>query len=102
HFIAKSVHRKIEFTYAESVADALPLLAERGRFDVILLDIIKVIPLGREKETIKKIQEAHPYLPVIMLSFQDDPGRILDFLDYGACSFIPKRYLPSGQPEGAQ
>ena len=80
-----------------SVDDALEALRERAKWDALFLDIrgIDNIEIGGKKYTsIPRLRQAHPYIPIVMFSYQVEDETILQYLDRGARTFIPKRDLP--------
>lgn len=78
---------------AGSLAEALLILAASGRFDLVLLDLTlgDVHGMGG----LRKLREAFPYVPVVILSAQDDRDTVLAALDGGAMGFISKAAPPA-------
>jgi DNA-binding NarL/FixJ family response regulator len=78
---------------AGSLAEALQILAASGRFDLVLLDLTlgDVHGMGG----LRKLREAFPYVPVVILSAQDDRDTVLAALDGGAMGFISKAAPPA-------
>ena len=78
---------------AESLDQALQILATAGRFDLVLLDLTlgDVHGMGG----LRKLREDFPYVPVVILSAQDDRDTVLAALDGGAMGFISKAAPPA-------
>lgn len=78
---------------AESLTEALQILASAGRFDLVLLDLTlgDVHGMGG----LRRLREDFPYVPVVILSAQDDRDTVLAALDGGAMGFISKAAPPA-------
>jgi DNA-binding NarL/FixJ family response regulator len=76
-----------------SLADALHTLSSAGRFDLVLLDLTLGDVHGMAG--LHKLREVHPYVPVVILSAQDDRDTVLAALDGGAMGFISKAAAPA-------
>jgi len=68
-------------------AQVLPLV-ERASPDVVLLDLR--FPDGDGFSILEQILEAHPHVKVAMLSVVNDPAKISEALERGACAYIVK------------
>lgn len=79
-------------TFVGSVFEALDKLTDRSRFDAVFLDIGDVDP---KRDAIEQIRQVHPYVPIVMFSKYKKAKLILEYLDLGARTFIPKVDLPS-------
>lgn len=78
---------------AGSLAETLQALHSAGRFDLVLLDLTLSDVHGLAG--LHKLREAFPYVPVVILSAQDDRDTVLAALDAGAMGFISKAAAPS-------
>jgi DNA-binding NarL/FixJ family response regulator len=78
---------------ASSLAETLQALQTAGRFDLVLLDLTLSDVHGLAG--LHKLREAFPYVPVVILSAQDDRDTVLAALDAGAMGFISKAAAPS-------
>jgi DNA-binding NarL/FixJ family response regulator len=78
---------------ADSLAQALQVLRTAGRFDLVLLDLT----LGdiHGMAGLLRLREQHPYVPVVIVSAQDDRDTVLAALDAGAMGFISKSAAPA-------
>jgi two-component system nitrate/nitrite response regulator NarL len=72
---------------ASTGAQVLPLV-ERASPDVVLLDLR--FPDGDGFTILDQIREAHPGVKVAMLSVVNDPAKISEALERGACAYIVK------------
>jgi DNA-binding NarL/FixJ family response regulator len=72
---------------ASTGAQVLPLV-ERAAPDVVLLDLR--FPDGDGFTILDQILEAHPRVKVAMLSVVNDPAKISEALERGACAYIVK------------
>jgi CheY-like chemotaxis protein len=84
----------INVTFSYSVADsanlAVETLLQDKTTDIVFLDIFGIDPYIT---VIPRILDAQPYLPIIMLSDQEDSDEIIHCIDLGAHSFIIKSRL---------
>lgn len=78
---------------AGSLAEALALLQTAGRFDLVLLDLTLSDVHGMAG--LHRLREDFPYVPVVILSAQDDRDTVLAALDAGAMGFISKAAAPA-------
>ena len=78
---------------AGSLAETVQLLATAGRFDLVLLDLTLSDVHGMAG--LRRLREEYPYVPVVILSAQDDRDTVLAALDAGAMGFISKAAAPS-------
>ena len=60
---------------ASSLAETLEALATAGRFDLVLLDLTLSDVHGLAG--LRKLREEFPYVPVVILSAQDDRDTVL-------------------------
>ena len=77
---------------AGSLAETLATLASAGRFDLVLLDLTLSDVHGLAG--LHRLREDFPYVPVVILSAQDDRDTVLAALDAGAMGFISKAASP--------
>lgn len=78
---------------AGSLAETVQLLTTAGRFDLVLLDLTLSDVHGMAG--LRRLREEFPYVPVVILSAQDDRDTVLAALDAGAMGFISKAAAPS-------
>ena len=78
---------------AGSLQQALGLLDGSARLDLVLLDL----SLGdvHGMAGLKQLRAAHPQVPVVILSAQDDRDTVLRALDHGAMGFVSKSAAPA-------
>ncbi|APE30228.1 DNA-binding response regulator [Halomonas aestuarii] len=73
---------------AESLAEALGHAADCEALDLVLLDL--GLPDASGLEGLRALREAHPALPVAILSADQERRTILEAIDLGAVGYIPK------------
>lgn len=73
---------------AESLEQALNQAGQHEELDLLLLDL--GLPDAEGLEGLRTLREAHPWLPVAILSADQDRRTILDAIDLGAVGYIPK------------
>ena len=78
---------------AASLAETVHLLQTAGRFDLVLLDLTLSDVHGLAG--LRRLREDFPYVPVVILSAQDDRDTVLAALDAGAMGFISKAASPA-------
>ena len=78
---------------AGSLAETVQVLSTAGRFDLVLLDLTLSDVHGMAG--LRRLREDFPYVPVVILSAQDDRDTVLAALDAGAMGFISKAAAPS-------
>ena len=78
---------------AGSLAETVHLLQTAGRFDLVLLDLTLSDVHGLAG--LRRLREDFPYVPVVILSAQDDRDTVLASLDAGAMGFISKAASPT-------
>lgn len=91
--IRSGLRHLFEGTEIEIVAEAasgqeVPGLVAEHRPDVVLLDIR--MPDGDGLVTLQQLREAHPQLPVLMLSTYDNPAYVSRAVNSGASGYILK------------
>jgi two-component system response regulator AtoC len=75
---------------AEDGARALELLGAGVRPDVVLLDVMMPQPDGIE--TLRRLKQRDPALPVIMLSVVGKAGTVVEAMNLGAADYINKPF----------
>ena len=83
-----SAYPDAEVTEATSIADARQAIADKGSFDLVLLDLS--MPGTSGFEGLLELRTVHPKLPVVICSALEDPRIIHEALSYGASGFISK------------
>jgi DNA-binding NarL/FixJ family response regulator len=78
---------------AGSLAETVLALQKAGRFDLVLLDLTLSDVHGLAG--LRRLREDYPYVPVVILSAQDDRDTVLAALDAGAMGFISKAASPA-------
>ena len=78
---------------AGSLAETVQSLQTAGRFDLVLLDLTLSDVHGLAG--LHRLREEFPYVPVVILSAQDDRDTVLAALDGGAMGFISKAAAPA-------
>lgn len=78
---------------AGSLAETVQVLSTAGRFDLVLLDLTLSDVHGMAG--LRRLREDFPYVPVVILSAQDDRDTVLAALDAGAMGFISKAAAPT-------
>ncbi|HRY06847.1 MAG TPA: response regulator transcription factor [Hyphomicrobiaceae bacterium] len=73
---------------ASSIAEARKVIAERGSFDLVLLDLSMPDTVGFEG--LLELRTVYPKLPVVICSALEDPRIIHEAISYGASGFISK------------
>lgn len=78
---------------AGTLAETVQTLQTAGRFDLVLLDLTLSDVHGLAG--LRRLREDFPYVPVVILSAQDDRDTVLAALDAGAMGFISKAASPA-------
>lgn len=84
---------QLRVSLAGSLAETIQQLASAGRFDLVLLDLTLSDVHGMAG--LRRLREDYPYVPVVILSAQDDRDTVLAALDAGAMGFISKAAAPA-------
>lgn len=82
-----------EIWEGDSLDDALVLTHANSEIDLALLDLN--MPGMDGVQGIRRFVHAHPRLPLIILTGDDEPSRIQQVLSAGASGFIPKSSTPA-------
>jgi DNA-binding NarL/FixJ family response regulator len=78
---------------AGSLAETVELLQSAAHFDLVLLDLTLTDTQGMAG--LRRLREDFPFVPVVIISAQDDRDTVLAALDAGAMGFISKAASPS-------
>lgn len=78
---------------AASLAEGIQVIRQSGRLDLVLLDLTLGDVHGMAG--LRQLRADHPYVPVVVLSAQDDRAIVLLALDNGAMGFISKSATPT-------
>jgi DNA-binding NarL/FixJ family response regulator len=84
---------RLRVQLAGSLAETVQALGSAGRFDLVLLDLTLSDVHGLAG--LRRLREEFPYVPVVILSAQDDRDTVLAALDAGAMGFISKAAAPA-------
>lgn len=77
-----------ELVEVDSFASLDRVVAERSDVDLVLLDLH--MPGTQGFSTLIFLRNAHPELPVIVVSGHDEPAIMQRALDFGASGYVPK------------
>lgn len=78
----------VELLEAEDGESALALAQEHSDFDLVLLDL--QMPGMGGWVGLTRLREAHPTLPIVILSASEDPRDARRAIEAGAAGFVPK------------
>lgn len=73
-----------------SVAEAVPVI-DADEADIIVLDLM--LPDGEGLETLQRVHELAPRVPIVVLSHIDDEGEAVKAVRLGAQDFLVKQHL---------
>ncbi|SDN79013.1 response regulator [Vreelandella arcis] len=73
---------------ADSLAAAMPLIAQHDSLDLLLLDLS--LPDAEGLDGLTRLREAYPWLPVAIISAHQERQLVLDAISLGAVGYIPK------------
>jgi diguanylate cyclase (GGDEF)-like protein len=85
---------KLQLQHVDRISTALRCLVEK-KFDLVLLDLN--LPDGKGLETVRRLCETNPQMPVIVLTGMEDDALALAAVKAGA-----QDYLVKGQVDGAR
>lgn len=85
--MVRNVRPDAQIEQAESCEGAL-VAASRLLFDLVFLDL--KLPDQPGMVALKKLRDSNPALPVVIVSGQEDKATVMQTLDLGAKSFVPK------------
>ncbi len=85
---------------AATLAAALHVLHNEPDIQLLLLDLD--LPDSRGLDTLKRVREAVPEVPVVVLSAHDDRDSVLAAIDHGAAGFVSKRVDAAQLVEGVR
>ncbi|MHC4876639.1 MAG: PP2C family protein-serine/threonine phosphatase [Planctomycetota bacterium] len=80
-----------EVSRSESLGELRELLSARNDFDVVLADLS--LPDSYGIETCRRVREAAPTLPIIVLTGLDDESAALEALQSGAQDYLVKGHI---------
>ena len=79
-----------ETTIARSVEEALNLLNDMNKFDLLILDV--TLPDGTGFEVCEKVREQNIQIPIIFLTASDEEVNVIRGLDSGGDDYITKPF----------
>lgn len=88
--IVKLLDEDTEILEANSAEQAEKFLASETQLDLVLLDLH--MPGLNGKTVIRHQREQETFLPIVIISGDDNPNTIRSVIDEGAIGFIPKHY----------
>jgi DNA-binding NarL/FixJ family response regulator len=91
--VVADLARRVEIQQADTVQGALAELAARPDTALVLLD--PVMPDGEESWVFDRIREAHPAIPLVIVSGAVDYSAVTAAIRSGAMGFISKRSAPA-------
>jgi DNA-binding NarL/FixJ family response regulator len=86
--VLRDLDARIQVLEAESVRDALAVVASHPDLRLMLLDLN--LPGENGLDALPLLRESHPHLPVVVLSASEEPGIVIRAIDAGAMGYIPK------------
>ena len=86
--VLNNLDENIQMLSASSYEDALPLMQANIDLDLVLLDL--GLPGLSDIEALKAVRKDLPSTPVVVLSSNDDGGKVNEILNLGAQGYIPK------------
>lgn len=87
--VIQAMRPEAEVFKAQGVAEAQALLETHPGVELTLLDLM--LGDGDGFEVLSTLREAHPTVPVVVVSASENTGDIVRALDLGAMGFVPKR-----------
>jgi DNA-binding NarL/FixJ family response regulator len=87
--VIQAMRPEAEVLKAQGAGDAQRLLEAHPAVDLTLLDLM--LGDGDGFEVLGTLREAHPTVPVVVVSASENAGDIVRALDLGAMGFVPKR-----------
>ncbi len=88
--ILKKLDTDVEVTESTSAERAIEILESGRKFDLILIDLS--MPGMDGLSILKRMHERKVWLPMVVVSGEEDVQKIKSALDSGALGFIPKTY----------
>ncbi|HLD77903.1 MAG TPA: hybrid sensor histidine kinase/response regulator, partial [archaeon] len=88
--LAEEKGAAFELTHAGSVRAGLQRL-QAGGIDLVLLDL--VLPDSQGIETLVKVRDRSPWVPIVVLTSSDDDALALEALERGAQDYLVKGYV---------
>jgi DNA-binding NarL/FixJ family response regulator len=86
--VLRDLDPRIDLLEAESVQQALSVVAAQPDLRLMLLDL--GLPGENGLDALPLLRESHPQLPVVVLSASEQPGIVTRAIDAGAMGYIPK------------
>ncbi|MFQ5753377.1 MAG: diguanylate cyclase domain-containing protein [bacterium] len=90
--LKEKANNQFEVCHVEHIHEALELL-NKNKFDVIFLDLS--LPDGQGLETIGRLQEHAPRIPIILLTGTSDENLAIEALRRGAQDYLVKGHVDS-------
>lgn len=92
--LAHTREAEIDATMASSLAEALRQLA-RNEFQLVLLDLS--LPDSDGIETLSRVREQQPEVPIVVLTGNDDPELARRIVELGVDDYLLKGEVGSGR-----
>ena len=89
YLLEERFHNEAKFREAGNLETAFRYL-EMGNIDCVVLDL--QLPDSAGRETFQKINERHPYVPIIVMTHNKDRVLALDMIKEGAADYILKDF----------
>lgn len=86
--LLKELDPEVQVWHASNVDQAMDVIAGGADINLILLDFI--LPGTHGLQALEVMRDAHPGVPIVMLSSQEDQVTVLRSIKLGAMGFIPK------------
>ena len=95
-FLDRTALKPLEITHVDRVSKALEVLSTNGRIDVVLLDLSLPDDRSGSLDSLSRIHQQAPDLPILMLTGLDDEELAVQAVRRGAQDYLVKQELDSG------
>jgi len=86
--VLQALDRQLDLLEAQSCEEAVELTRGHPDISLILLDL--ALPGQDGFETLRRLRDEFPAIPVVVLSASDQPDTVMRAIDGGAMGYIPK------------